>query len=92
MGNHRREYSNEFKREALALIESGRSLASVAEELGISTSSLHRWRKEGIGSTPEARKHDLEVENARLRRKLQRAEREREILKKSIALFVQTGS
>jgi transposase len=37
----------EFKREAVRLAQtSGKSLAQVARELGISDTSIHQWRKE----------------------------------------------
>jgi transposase len=40
-------YTVEFKREAVRLAQtSGKSIAQVARELGISDSSIHQWRKE----------------------------------------------
>src|SRR2546425_24462 len=40
-------YTQEFKREAVRLAQtSGKSIAQVARELGISDSSIHQWRKE----------------------------------------------
>ena len=41
----RREFTEEFKREAVGLLESsGRPLMRVAEELGIQPSMLRSWR------------------------------------------------
>jgi transposase len=40
-------YTPEFKREAVQLVQtSGKPIAQVARELGISDSSIHQWRKE----------------------------------------------
>ena len=40
-------YTAEFKREAVRLVQtSGKSIAQVARELGISDTSIHQWRKE----------------------------------------------
>jgi transposase len=44
MGSQRRRFSPEFRRDAVALFRSsGRSIASVAKELGIGESSLGGW-------------------------------------------------
>jgi transposase len=41
------EYTAEFKREAVRLAQtSGKPIAQVARELGISDTSIHQWRKE----------------------------------------------
>jgi transposase len=40
-------YTPEFKREAVQLAQtSGKPIAQVARELGISDTSIHQWRKE----------------------------------------------
>lgn len=45
MTKTRREFSPEFKRETVALLESsGRPLPQVATEIGISPSMLRYWR------------------------------------------------
>lgn len=45
MAKTRREFSPEFKQEAVALLESsGRPLMQVATEVGISPSMLRNWR------------------------------------------------
>ena len=52
MPNTRREFSPEFKREAVALLESsGRPLMQVATEVGISPSMLRNWRTVVRGGT-----------------------------------------
>jgi transposase len=45
MGQGRRQFTGEFKREAVALLASrGRPLLQIASELGISPSMLRNWR------------------------------------------------
>ncbi|MGA9486632.1 MAG: transposase, partial [Methylocella sp.] len=45
MGTARRQYPDEFKREALELlVSSGRPLSQIAGELGISPERLRTWR------------------------------------------------
>ena len=42
----RRTFTEEFKREAVRLTEaSGRTIAQVADDLGIGLSSLTRWKR-----------------------------------------------
>jgi transposase len=45
MGQGRRQFTDEFKREAVALLaSSGRLLIQIAAELGIAPSMLRNWR------------------------------------------------
>jgi transposase len=45
MGQSRRQFTDEFKREAVALLaSSGRPLTQIAGELGIAPSTLRNWR------------------------------------------------
>jgi transposase len=51
----RKTYTQEFKREAVRLAQtSGKSIAQIARELGISDSSIHQWRKELAEQGPDA--------------------------------------
>ena len=46
MGNKRRQYTKEFKTEAVCLLkEEGRRISEVARDLGISENLLRRWKK-----------------------------------------------
>jgi transposase len=100
MAKTRREFTPEFKQEAVALWEaSGRPQVEIAAEFGIQPSQLRRWQKVVHGpskpavtpaavaapgaSTPTPA--DLAAENARLRRELDRARAERDILKRPSA-------
>ena len=47
METGKRVFTTEFKRDALDLVEgSGKSLAQVARELGISGNTLHGWKQQ----------------------------------------------
>ena len=89
-------YSEDFRREAVRLTESGaKSLTQIARELGIHLETLRGWRRRyGKAAAPEAENGavpavvpSLEEENRRLRRENARLLEEREILKKATAFF-----
>ena len=89
MGDSRRRWSPEFKRDAVALVRSsGRPISAVARELGCGESSLGTgWRNTAQpgGGRPErfAAEQAESDEIKRLRRRLAELEVEREILKRS---------
>ncbi|GJD57661.1 hypothetical protein MTDSW087_05738 [Methylobacterium dankookense] len=105
MAKTRREFTPEFKREAVALLESsGRPQMQVAAELGIQPSMLRQWRAvlhgaspgtRSAGSTgvsppsPVASPSDQAAEITRLRRELDRTRMERDVLKKAIGIFAE---
>jgi len=86
-------YTPEFKREAVRLAQtSGKSIAQVARELGISDSSIHQWRKElaehGSQAFPgNGHQTAQEEEMRRLKRELEVVKQERDILKKAVSIF-----
>lgn len=86
-------YAVEFKREAIRLAQtSGKPIAQVARELGISDTSIHQWRKELAAHGSEAfpgsgHQTALEEENRRLKRELEHTRQERDILKKTVSIF-----
>ena len=83
----RRHYSEEFKQEAVQMLLDGHSAPSVAERLGLSGPNvLYRWKREAIGrGGPAARTLDDRV--GQLQEELRRVERERDILKKALAIL-----
>ena len=86
-----KRYTDEFKIEAIKQVtERGYPASEVSKRLGVSSHSLYAWLRDA-GVNRESRKAekrtDLEVENARLRAELRRAEEERDILKKAAAYF-----
>jgi transposase len=93
MAKVQKTYTREFKEEAVRLAQtSGKSIAQVARELGISDTSIHQWRKELAEHGKEAfpgsgHQTELEEENRRLKRELERVQQERDILKKVLSIF-----
>jgi transposase len=94
----KRTYTQEFKREAVRLAQSsGKSITQIARELGISDARVHQWRKELAEHGPEAfpgsgHQTALEEENRRLKRELERARQERDILKRAMLLQSTTAN
>lgn len=100
MSKTRREFSPEFKREAVALLESsGRPLTRVAIEVGISPSMLRNWQALAPAGTGRSRMAsivsplpspaDQASEITRLKRELDRTRMERDVLKKAIGIFAE---
>jgi transposase len=85
----RRQYSDEMKVEAVQMLIDGHSAVSVAKNLGLSgTSVLYRWKANLLQeSGPAATALDSRVQQ--LEEELRRVERERDILKKALAIFSQ---
>lgn len=89
----RRQFSREFKLEAVRLIvDEGRSISQVARDLGLRDTVLGRWKKEFESNPEEAfpgtgRMPPAEEELCRLRRENERLRMERDILKKAVAIF-----
>ncbi len=47
-----RRYDVEFKKNAVKMVESGRSISDVSRSLGVNEQNLYDWRKKyGTGST-----------------------------------------
>jgi transposase len=90
MTTERRKYTEEFKREAVRLMESsGKPIAELARDLGINDNNLYRWR--GVyGSQAQASANgsggEMEAELKRLRREVEVLRAERDILKKAMSI------
>jgi transposase len=86
----RRVYPEELKKEAVQMLRDGHSAPSVTRNLGIRhTSLLYRWKAEALGQQGQAAS-TLEARVRHLEEQLRRTERERDILKKALAIFSQT--
>jgi transposase len=99
MGEARRQYDEEFKRNAVELTcRKGNTVSRVAEDLGINSSMLVRWRMEQASNGKRAfpgqgklmHGTDQEEEIRRLKKELALAQEERDILKKATAIFSRT--
>ncbi len=88
MAKVQKTYTQECKREAVRLAQtSGKPIAQVARELGISDTSIHQWRQELAEHGQEAfpgsgHQTAQEEELRRLKRELERTQKERDSLKK----------
>jgi transposase len=83
-----RKFSLEFTREAVELLRrSGKSITEAAKDLGIAEQNLSRWKleaeKRDAKPKPPKSASALELENAELRRELDRVRMERDFLKKA---------
>ena len=94
MGKSRRRHSLELKLEAVKqVVEQGRSIAEVADGVGVNRNLLTRWKSQyasdGVVSAVPGneKRSELEEENRRLRRELSITRQERDILKKAAAYF-----
>lgn len=94
MGEKRKQYTREYKLEALRLLEeSGRSKAQLARELGIHESLLQRWKAQ-VEGRPRAEAFPgngnlsaAEEEVRRLKRENEQLRQERDFLRKTAAYF-----
>ena len=85
----RKQYSSEFKREAVPLVtEGGLSISQVACDLGFNDNLVSRWKKEAQQNGQHAfpgQGHPQDEELSRLRRENEVLRQERGILKKAIS-------
>jgi transposase len=85
----RRVYSDELKAEAVQMVLDGHRAESVAKNLGLSSVSLlYRWKAKLLRQSSRAAEA-LENRVRQLEEDLRRVERERDILKKALAIFSQ---
>ena len=92
MADTRRKFDQDFREGAVRLVrETGRPIAQIARDLGINEGTLGNWvnldrRRRGAGNG--ALSEDERVELARLRRENAELAMERDVLKRSVALWV----
>jgi len=92
MGETRRKFDTDFCEGAVRLVrETGKPIAQVARDLGISEGTLGNWvnadkRRRGDGSG--ALDEDERAELARLRKENAELAMERDVLTRSVALWV----
>ena len=87
-----RKYDEDFKQGAVALVvETGKPIAQVARELGVNEGTLGNWcakaRRDADGGNGELGESER-AELARLRRENTELRMQRDVLKRSVALWV----
>ena len=94
MKKERRQFDKEFKLMALNLCLSGKPTREVAEELGVRTELISRWKREyGQFNSGSFSGHgnmnltDEQKEITKLKKELKEAQLERDILKKAVSIF-----
>jgi transposase len=92
----RRAFSQEFKKEAVRLLEEGKKTGSeLARELGIRRNQLYKWKERidghGEGAFPGSGRRAAQEKQAeeivQLKRRLKQVTEENDILKKAAAFF-----
>ena len=89
--NQHRRYDEEFKEQAVRMMLDGQSAASVSDRLGLSGANLlYRWRRKLLKSEG-ALAGDLDSKVGQLQEQVRLLERERDVLKKALAIFSRNG-
>ena len=93
MPEKRRNYGDEFKREAVRLVTvQGYAVTETARNLGINAKMLNRWKREAQTQSYFTTDSPIQVspeqeELRRLREETKRLRMERDILKKTLVFF-----
>ena len=93
MNRKRKTYSREFERETLRLVEtSDLSIAQIERDLGLPKGIVHHWKRQLAQDGEEAfpGKGNLKTQDElirQLKRENEVLRRERDILKKAMAIF-----
>jgi transposase len=88
-----RKFDEDFKQGAVRLVtETGKPIAQVARELGINEGTLGNWcakerRERADGQAPLSESERAELD--RLRREIVELRMQRDVLKRSVALWVE---
>src|SRR5260221_12348465 len=96
MAKKQRKYTEEFRREAVRLMEtSGKAIAQIARDLGVNDSVLYRWRG-GYGQKARSESSANGRTGAEMEEELKRLQRENNLLrqegggfKKGVSIFTQ---
>ena len=93
----RKQYTVEYKREAVKLVQGGLTLAQAGRQLGIRGNMIGRWlrelRKDPVDAFPgngKLKPQDAELD--RLRKENIRLRAERDLLKKATAYFAKEST
>jgi transposase len=90
MGRYK-QYTEEFKRDVLAMVDEGkRSVAQIERDLDLTTGLIYKWQaryRVSEGQLQPSEDSAAQAEIRRLKRELEVARQERDILKKAIQVF-----
>ena len=86
MAKAKKKFDEDFKKMILDLNQSGQSVEELAEQYGIATQTIYRWKKlhiknEATGMT--------EAEILAMKKEMARMQEENTILKKALTIFAQ---
>ena len=86
MAKAKKKFDEDFKKIILDLNQSGQSVEELAEQYGIATQTIYRWKKlytknEATGMT--------EAEILAMKKEMARMQEENTILKKALTIFAQ---
>lgn len=84
-----RIYPVELKQEAVQMLDDGHSATEIARRLGLPRANLiYKWRDQvSVQDVPKATPNAAERKIRELEAELQRVQRERDILKKALAIL-----
>ncbi len=82
-----KKYDDEFKRDALRKVFDGQSVRSVAEELGVNESLIHKWKRAALTKGDGSRSGTELAETEVMKKRIRELEMEVEILKKATLIF-----
>ena len=88
----RRKYDRDFILQAVKMAQESGNISETSRNLGIHENLLYTWKRKQEADPENAfpgKGHlkPLEEENRRLKRELERTQRERDILKKAVGIF-----
>ncbi len=92
----RRQFTAKFKADAVQLVKSGKTIAEVTKEFDLTETALRAWVKQveadEAGGPGNALTTSERAELVELRKRVKRAEMERDILKKATAFFAKENA
>ena len=92
----RRKFTEQFKADAVQLVASGKTIAEVTAQFDLTETALREWVRRAEADAgrraPDALTTAERAELVDLRKRLKRAEMERDILKKATAFFAKENA
>jgi len=92
----RRKFTEQFKADAVRLVTNGKTIAEVRAQFDLTETALREWVRRAEAdagkAAPDALTTAERAELIELRKRLKRAEMERDILKKATAFFAKESA